>query len=158
MTITIINYQHTLTMSTIININEMQGVPMSIELVNCPGNWTKSTIFDLFYAQNIGVVRHVEFITRFENTQSAYIDLDTWYTNDNTLTIIGGLMSGRKRSFVRFDMFILSPTYEFKNVPSRAKKFAQIKQKHMLAKQDTDDWNNLSSNINQLILNEQKTN
>jgi hypothetical protein len=101
--------------------------PMSVQLLNCPNEWTQDEIFELFHENNVGFVRNVKFVPRTDSI-SAYIDLVSWYQTEEAANMIYSLTRHPDRCLnVVFSDELDEPTLTFINVPRRAKKTAQNK-------------------------------
>lgn len=101
--------------------------PMSVQLLNCPDEWTQDEIFELFHENNVGFVRNVKFVPRTDSI-SVYIDLVSWYQTEEAANMIYSLTRHPDRCLnVVFSDELDEPALTFINVPRRAKKTAQNK-------------------------------
>ncbi len=139
------------------NVNNIKDVPMSVQLVSCPPEWTQEYIVELFYINNIGHVSEVKYVQRTNGTMSAYINLDVWFSNEETCKMICNIMFGFPRQYiVHFPDD--SEQYVFKKIPNRAKKVMlkkQEKRKMREIQSDSDLFDTLLKEMHRLILHEQ---
>jgi hypothetical protein len=151
------------------NVNAVMNIPTSVQMTNFPQEWTEVEIAILFWVNNIGVVRHVEFVPRTNKTVDAYVDLVRWYNNDGAANIIRCLQHEKHRQVsvclkadadadadadASDDIYI-----ELKNVPKRSKKKCQRKllvEKHQEALDDAAALDEMWNETHSLILQEQE--
>ena len=131
---------------------------LSVQLVNCPMEWTQSDIEEIFHINHIGRVRNVVFVPRANNGRSAYIDMYYWYATENSGDMVNMVTRGKCLQ-VAFSSDPNAMVYIFKNVPSRAKKTAYLKlmcQKKREARQDVIDFDEMLKETRALIAAEQE--
>lgn len=147
------------------NVNAVMNIPTSVQMTNFPQEWTEVEIAILFWVNNIGVVRHVEFVPRTNKKVDAYVDLVRWYNNDGAANIIRCLQHEKHRQVsvclkadadadASDDIYI-----ELKNVPKRAKKKCQRKllvEKRQEALADAAALDEMWNEAHSLVLQEQE--
>ncbi len=129
----------------------------SVQIVACPEGWTELTIAELFHINLIGHVRQVKFVERKNGTKSAYVDMQSWYSNDAAENIIWCLKNDTRQVIITLcgaanDKLLL------RNVPRRAKKVSQLKwdnEKKANALNDARDLEEMWTESHDLVLQEQ---
>jgi hypothetical protein len=130
----------------------------SVQIVACPAHWTDLTIAELFHINLVGHVRQVKFVERKNGTRSAYVDMQSWYSNDAAENIVWCLKNDTRQVHVKFcdsadDELLL------RNVPKRAAKISKIKwdlKKKQNAINDALDLEEMWAESHDLVLQEQE--